>query len=151
APLFAARAERAPPLDPDALVAWCATQGNAAREVMIEGIGGVRVPLAPGFEVRDWIARLPDWEVWVVARARIGAINHTLLTLEALAAIGRTPVWVVANQVEPGMDAAAAMLAESVSLAFPQVGVALLGYREGWPPKASKSPSAGSAERMRPL
>jgi dethiobiotin synthetase len=41
------------------------------------------VPLGEGFTVRDLIVRL-DCKVIVVARNRLGTINHTLLTIEAL-------------------------------------------------------------------
>jgi dethiobiotin synthetase len=51
--------------------------------LLIEGIGGLLVPLGEGFTVRDLIARL-GCEVIVVARNRLGTINHTLLTGNAL-------------------------------------------------------------------
>jgi dethiobiotin synthetase len=56
------------------------------RCLLIEGIGGLLVPLAEGFAVRDLIARL-HCEVIVVSRNRLGTINHTLLTVEALKTI----------------------------------------------------------------
>lgn len=51
--------------------------------LIVEGIGGVLVPIATGFLAVDWAVkwRLP---ALVVARAGLGTINHTLLTLEAL-------------------------------------------------------------------
>jgi dethiobiotin synthetase len=55
--------------------------------LLIEGIGGLLVPLGEGFTVRDLIARL-DCEVIIVARNRLGTINHTLLTVDALQHIG---------------------------------------------------------------
>jgi len=54
--------------------------------LLIEGIGGLLVPLAEGFTVRDLIAKL-RCEVVVVSRNRLGTINHTLLTIDALKAI----------------------------------------------------------------
>jgi len=54
--------------------------------LLIEGIGGLLVPLAEGFTVRDLIARL-QCEVIVVSPNRLGTINHTLLTVEALKTI----------------------------------------------------------------
>lgn len=51
--------------------------------LLIEGIGGLLVPLGEGFKVRDLIARL-DCEVVLVSCNRLGTINHTLLTVEAL-------------------------------------------------------------------
>lgn len=54
--------------------------------LLIEGIGGVLVPLGEGYTVRDLIARL-QCEVIVVSRNRLGTINHTFLTVEALKTI----------------------------------------------------------------
>ena len=51
--------------------------------LLIEGIGGLLVPLGEGFTAGDLIAKL-GCEVIVVSRNRLGAINHTLLTLGAL-------------------------------------------------------------------
>ncbi len=52
--------------------------------VVIEGSGGLLVPLGEGFTVRDLITRL-NCEVVVVGRNQLGTINHTLLTMESLA------------------------------------------------------------------
>ena len=54
--------------------------------LLVEGIGGLLVPLAEGFTVRDLIAEL-QCEVIVVSPNRLGTINHTLLTVEALKTI----------------------------------------------------------------
>jgi len=51
--------------------------------LLVEGAGGVMVPLAQDFSVLDLIARLRS-EVIVVARNRLGTLNHTLLTVRAL-------------------------------------------------------------------
>jgi len=51
---------------------------------LLEGIGGLRVPLAGEHEVRDLVADLADAAV-VVARSGLGTLNHTALTVDALA------------------------------------------------------------------
>lgn len=51
--------------------------------VVVEGCGGVLVPLGGPYVVTDLMVRL-GIPVWVVARAGLGTINHTLLTVEAL-------------------------------------------------------------------
>jgi len=51
--------------------------------LLIEGSGGLLVPLGENYLVRDLIWRL-NCEVIVVARNRLGTINHTLLAMEAL-------------------------------------------------------------------
>ncbi len=53
------------------------------KTVLVEGAGGLRVPLGPGRCVSDLIAAL-EIPALVVARMGLGTINHTLLTLEAL-------------------------------------------------------------------
>jgi dethiobiotin synthetase len=50
--------------------------------LVVEGVGGLLVPLAPDLDVRDLAAAL-GLPVVVVARPGLGTINHTLLTLEA--------------------------------------------------------------------
>lgn len=51
--------------------------------LLVEGSGGLLVPLGEGYTVRDLIAAL-GCDVLVVARNRLGTINHTLLTVGAL-------------------------------------------------------------------
>ena len=51
--------------------------------ILIEGSGGLLVPLGDGYTVRDLIVRLAC-DVLVVARNQLGTINHTLLTIQAL-------------------------------------------------------------------
>jgi dethiobiotin synthetase len=51
--------------------------------LLIEGIGGLLVPLGEGYTVLDLIAKL-GCEVIVVSRNQLGTINHTLLTVAAL-------------------------------------------------------------------
>lgn len=55
--------------------------------LLIEGSGGILVPLGEGYTVADLIAKL-GCEVVVAARNRLGTINHTLLTVQALQHIG---------------------------------------------------------------
>ena len=50
--------------------------------LVVEGAGGLLVPLAPGLLVADLVALL-QLPVLIVAHDRLGAINHTLLTIEA--------------------------------------------------------------------
>jgi dethiobiotin synthetase len=52
---------------------------------IVEGAGGALVPLNETELMTDLMVRLA-LPVLVVARSRLGTINHTLLTLEALAA-----------------------------------------------------------------
>lgn len=53
------------------------------NHLLVEGAGGLLVPLAPGFLIAD-LAQQFALDVVVVSRNYLGSINHTLLTLEAL-------------------------------------------------------------------
>jgi len=67
---------------------------DTASPLVVEGAGGVLVPLAPGVLMADLMARL-GLPVLLVARTSLGTINHTLLSLEALRARGLTVAGVV--------------------------------------------------------
>jgi dethiobiotin synthetase len=66
-----------------------ATQAAAERSdaLVVEGIGGLMVPLTPGYLVRDLAVDLA-LPVAIAARTRLGTINHTLLTIGAARAAG---------------------------------------------------------------
>ncbi|MEA2370858.1 MAG: dethiobiotin synthetase [Solirubrobacteraceae bacterium] len=53
-----------------------------ADALIVEGVGGLLVPLASGWDVRRLAAAL-GLPVVIAARPGLGTINHTLLTLEA--------------------------------------------------------------------
>ncbi|QNH61074.1 dethiobiotin synthase [Hymenobacter sediminicola] len=57
------------------------------NHLLVEGAGGLLVPLAPGFLIAD-LAQQFALDVVVVSRNYLGSINHTLLTMEALQARG---------------------------------------------------------------
>ncbi len=59
--------------------------GDDGRTWIVEGAGGLLVPVNESETMADWIAYL-GLPVLVVARSGLGTINHTLLTLEALRA-----------------------------------------------------------------
>jgi dethiobiotin synthetase len=64
--------------------------------VLVEGVGGWLVPIAEGYFVQDLAADL-GLPVLVVAQNRLGCLNHTLLTLQSIAARGLRCVGVVLN------------------------------------------------------
>jgi len=61
--------------------------GEKCDCLLIEGSGGLMVPLGKRYTVGDLIFRL-DARIIVVARNQLGTINHTLLTINALRANG---------------------------------------------------------------
>lgn len=62
-----------------------ATLRAAGFRVVLEGAGGLLAPLSWGATVRD-LARDLDLAAVIVARAGLGTLNHTCLTVEALRA-----------------------------------------------------------------
>jgi dethiobiotin synthetase len=70
-------------LDPSELLAG-ARRAASTREahVVVEGVGGLLVPLAGDYLVRDFAAAL-GLPVLIAARPGLGTINHTLLSLQA--------------------------------------------------------------------
>jgi dethiobiotin synthetase len=73
-------------IDPAELVALARKAGRKADVVVVEGVGGILVPITPGYLVRDY-ARELGLPLVVAARPGLGTINHTLLTLEAARAV----------------------------------------------------------------
>lgn len=92
----------------------CSTQVLASRYevVLIEGAGGLMVPLIDRTAedgddeglVIDYIAK-QDYPVILVTSGRLGSINHTLLSLQALARYGLTLFAIAYNLVDDGVDA----------------------------------------------
>jgi dethiobiotin synthetase len=66
---------------------------------LIEGIGGVMVPLDHGHTVLDWIAALGA-PVLLVAGSYLGTLSHTLTAVAALRARGVEPLAVIVSESE---------------------------------------------------
>ncbi len=71
--------------------------------VLVEGSGGALVPLNEKMLMADMAARL-GMPVLIVVANKLGAINHTLLTLEALAARGIRVTGLIFNRVGKSGD-----------------------------------------------
>ena len=84
APHIAARNERVD-VELDVLAASYHSLADGADQVIVEGVGGWRVPLADGIQTEDLVRRL-DLAVVLVAGLRLGCINHALLTAESILA-----------------------------------------------------------------
>lgn len=81
----------------DAVVQRAAAQHAC---VLVEGAGGLLVPLREDLLFIDWIARHRA-PVLLVARAGLGTLNHTLLSAEALRGRGVLLAGVVLNDLPP--------------------------------------------------
>ena len=69
------------------------------NNLIVEGAGGVLVPLNEQHTILDLIKRL-NIPVIVIARSSLGTINHTCLTLEALRSKGVNVLGVITNGEE---------------------------------------------------
>ena len=74
-------------VDPLAIVEQVHAQVGGAEVAVVEGVGGLLVPLDDRYTVRD-LARELGLPVVVAARPGLGTISHTLLTVEAARAVG---------------------------------------------------------------
>jgi len=74
-------------IEPAGLIAAAVRAGAAAEVLVVEGVGGLLVPISADFSIRDLAVAL-DLPVVVAARPGLGTISHTLLTVEAARAAG---------------------------------------------------------------
>jgi dethiobiotin synthetase len=70
--------------------------------VVVEGVGGFRVPLTDTHDTADLAVAL-NLPVVLVVGMRLGCISHALLTADAIAARGLRIAGWVANRVDPSM------------------------------------------------
>jgi dethiobiotin synthetase len=81
----------------------CAEARRQADLVIVEGVGGFRVPLGVDRDSADLAVAL-GLPVILVVGMRLGCLNHALLTAEAITARGLTLAGWVANRVDPDMS-----------------------------------------------
>lgn len=124
-------------IDPDRLRSAARTAAEGAEAIVCEGVGGLLVPLAPGYLVRDLAADL-GYPLVVVASPGLGTINHTLLTLEAarsggleVAAVVLTPWPEEPTAVETSNFETIAAHSATPVIGLPQLD---LGDPASWPP-----------------
>lgn len=109
-----------------------AYQALAAQSdaVLVEGVGGFVVPLAPGLDTRDLAVAL-GLPVVLVVGLRLGCLNHALLTAESIRCAGLPLAGWVANAIDPQM----AVPDENVAALAERLGAPLLG-RIGYDPSS---------------
>lgn len=117
-------------IDPERLLTVTRTAADGADALVCEGVGGLLVPLAPDYLVRDLAVDL-GLPLVVVASPGLGTINHTLLTLEAARSAGLevgivvlTPWPEVPNSIEKSNRAAIAALGEVRVETLPRLDLA---------------------------
>ena len=74
--------------------------------LLVEGIGGIEVPLAPQYTIGNLIAEL-DTPALIVGQNRLGTLNHVLLSLHRLQALtGKQSPVALMEEPEPDLAAA---------------------------------------------
>lgn len=89
-------------IDPVPIIAAYAEIAAASDSVVVEGVGGFRVPFTDTFDSADLAAQL-NLPVILVVGMRLGCISHALLTVEAIVARGLVLAGWVANTADPDM------------------------------------------------
>ncbi len=74
-------------IDPQRVESAARAAATGADALVVEGVGGVQVPLTADYLVRDLAASL-ELPLLIVGHTGLGTINHTLLTVEAARAAG---------------------------------------------------------------
>jgi len=117
-----AAAESGVTIEPDRIRAARDVLGAACDFLVVEGAGGWRVPLGPGFDMQGLALelRLP---VLLVVGLRLGCLNHALLSEQAILASGAPLLGWVGSQVDPGM----ARLNENIATLRSGLSVPCLG------------------------
>lgn len=99
APLVAGRIERERILPSKILRAYRRLKRRHSF-ILVEGIGGILVPITKKDRVLDLI-RLLDLPLLIVARSGLGTLNHTLLTVHQARQTGIPIVAILLNTSEP--------------------------------------------------
>lgn len=91
-------------IDLKEVIAFCnAARSGAQDYLLIEGVGGVMVPLNDHYTVREWIMIL-QMPALLVTGSYLGSISHTLTALEALQSKGiKVAGIVVSESVHPAV------------------------------------------------
>jgi dethiobiotin synthetase len=135
APLVAAQAE-GQTINPDTIKKVYRLLSGRYDCMVVEGIGGVHVPVTTGSNVMDLIRQL-RLSVVIVGRSGLGGINHALLTIEALRRKHIHIVALVLNRTHSVRSALARVQERStIDILRKQAGIPVLGplpYEPGLP------------------
>jgi dethiobiotin synthetase len=95
-------------IDPATLATACKTLASRYHPLLVEGVGGLMVPITRDYKVLDLIADL-GFPVILVAGFQLGTLNHTLLSLDALRHRSLPLAGVIFSSAEDGLTDVEAM------------------------------------------
>jgi dethiobiotin synthetase len=110
-------------IDPSHIQACFQKVSAKAQAVIVEGVGGFRVPLTDSHDTADMAQQL-GLPVILVVGLRLGCISHALLTVEAIQARGLELMGWVANTV----DAQMGCMAENIQALQQRIPAPLLAH-----------------------
>jgi dethiobiotin synthetase len=139
APAVAAERARVT-LDPERILETIRELRAGGYALVVEGAGGILVPLAWGFTALDLAVRA-KLEAVVVARAGLGTLNHVLLTVEALERRGVALRGIILNGVGSPPDVAETTNPEALRRLLPGVPILVL-------PREPRGPTLAIAARF---
>jgi dethiobiotin synthetase len=126
-------------IQPGRLLDAARAAAAGSEALVCEGVGGLLVPLAPDYLVRDFAVDL-GLPLAIAAPPGLGTINHTLLTIEAARSAGLEVAVVVLTpwperpgQVEESNRETIAVLGKVEVETLPRLD---LGSPSSWPPLA---------------
>lgn len=126
-------------IEPVPILAAYTEVAAACDAVVVEGVGGFRVPLADDFDTADLAAQL-GLPVVLVVGLRLGCISHALLTAEAIVARGLVLAGWVANELSDDMPYAD----DNIEALLQRIPAPLLGRV----PRLAPASAAGAAEYL---
>ncbi|MEQ1593353.1 MAG: dethiobiotin synthase [Thiobacillaceae bacterium] len=119
-------------IDIPTIVAACDALSRTADVVVVESVGGFRVPLGRDVDTADLAVAL-GLPVVMVVGMRLGCLSHALLTAEAIERRGLVWTGWVANVLDPAMPA----LNENIAALQARLGVVCLGVMPNIQPHSS--------------
>ena len=90
-------------IDVEVIRLACLNLQKISDVVVVEGVGGIMVPLNDRNDVADMAYAL-DLPVILVVGMRLGCLNHALITAKIIQASGLKLAGWVANQIDPQMN-----------------------------------------------
>ncbi len=110
------------PIESDAVLAACISLRSRVDHILMEGVGGWEVPVSEQRTSADFAESL-GWPVVVVVNNKLGALNHTILTVRDIRARGLRCLGAVLNYASAERDAASI----SNNMILDRMGVPILG------------------------
>jgi dethiobiotin synthetase len=117
-----AAAEAGVAIDFARIAAACVSARQQSDLLIVEGVGGFRVPLGVDRDSADLAVSI-NLPLILVVGLRLGCINHALLTAEAIAARGLVLAGWVANRIDPEM----ARVEDNITALRERIAAPLLG------------------------